>query len=315
MTPDAWDGALSRLASPAPLMQSWGYGETQAREGWEVERVELDGGARATVLVQGLGPVRWAYVPRGPVPCTPEAVDGLVGWARLRSVARLRIEPEAAAGFGELLRQRGFQPAAHVQPRTTLIVPLASEDEMMASFKPKHRYNVRLALRRGVTVEEGDDASELRRQSVATGDRHGISIASLEAYRNRLELLPWCRVYVARQDGDALAAIMVARFDGRAYYLFGGTSGARRELMPMYAAQWWAMKEAQRAGCRDYDMWGMPPAPDRSHPWFGLWQFKIGFGGELVKLAGGWELVLSPLGSRISDAASLVKRGLTRLRG
>ncbi len=101
-----------------------------------MERVELAGGARATVLLQGFGPVRWAYVPRGPVPCSPEAVDALVGWARLRSLARLRIEPEAAAGFGELLRSRGFRPTGHLQPRHTLIVPLASEDEMMASFKP-----------------------------------------------------------------------------------------------------------------------------------------------------------------------------------
>jgi lipid II:glycine glycyltransferase (peptidoglycan interpeptide bridge formation enzyme) len=177
---------------------------------------------------------------------------------------------------------------------------------MMASFKPKHRYNIRLALKRGIRVEEGADAEELDRQHVATARRQGISAPSVGHYRARIDHLAWSRTYVAHHDGRPLAAIMVARFAGRAYYLFGGSSGELRHLMPTYAVQWEAMRAAARAGCRDYDLWGMPPDSDPSHPWHGLWQFKAGFNGAFVELCGAWELELAPLRTRAGDLADRV---------
>jgi lipid II:glycine glycyltransferase (peptidoglycan interpeptide bridge formation enzyme) len=197
-----------------------------------------------------------------------------------------------------------------MHPPETVIVPLASEEEMLATFKPKHRYNIRLGLKRGVRVEEGADAQELSRQSQATARRQGISLPQPAVYRHRLELLDWSRVYVARFDGRPIAAIMVARFAERAYYLFGGASGEARELMPAYALHWTAMREAAAAGCRDYDLWGVPPRPDPDHPWHGLWQFKTGFGGRLVELCGAWELALSPLAAGLGEAPHRAARSL-----
>jgi hypothetical protein len=312
-TPAGWDAALAGAGSPPPLTQSWGYGAVQAREGWSVERVALAGGGLATVLLQGGGPLRWAYVPRGPVPATPAAVGQLADWARERRLARLRVEPEAPPEFAEAVRHLGFRPAADVQPRHTLIVPLGTEDEMIARCKPKHRYNIRLALKRGVTVAEGADAGELWRQTRGTEQIHGISLPGEAHYGNRLELLAWCRTYVASHEGRPLSASLVARYGGRAYYLFGGDNREQRQLMPNYAVQWVAMRAAADAGCRDYDLWGLPPASDPSHPWYGLWQFKTGFGGEMVSYCGAWDLVLSPLADRIDRAAGRALRAARRL--
>ena len=312
----AWDAGVMALATPPPLLQSWGFGEVQAREGWCSERVVLPGGARAQVLLAGAGPLRWAYVPRGPVPATPAAVEGLAAWARERGLARLRVEPEAPPSLGEALVELGFRPAAAVQPRHTAIVALGAEDEMLASFKPKHRYNIRLAERRGVTVEEGADAAEMRRQSQGTAQRQGIALLGETQYRRRLDLLSGCRVYVARHEGEALAAIMVARFGSRAYYLYGGAVGRKLQLMPTYALQWAAIRDAARRGCRDYDLWGVPPSPhDPGHPWHGLWQVKSGFNGALVEYCGAWDLVLSPWASRFGGLASRARQVARRLRG
>ena len=303
---EAWDSGLRELAGPAPLLQSWGFGETQAREGWQVERVRLPGPVQATVLLQGRGRLSRGYVPRGPVPATVEGLERLVEWARERRLARLRVEPEvepeAHPELAGALRGLGFRPAAAVHPSETVIVPLGAEEEMLSRFKPKHRYNIRLGLKRGVTVEEGADPEELVRQSDATARRQGISLPQLAIYRHRLELLEWCRTYVARYGGRPIAAIMVARFAGRAYYLFGGSNGDAREVMPAYVLQWTAMRAAAEAGCRDYDLWGVPPRPDPSHPWHGLWQFKTGFGGRLVEFSGAWDLALSPLQAGLAAA-------------
>jgi lipid II:glycine glycyltransferase (peptidoglycan interpeptide bridge formation enzyme) len=242
-------------------------------------------------------------------------VDQLAGWAKDRGLARLRVEPEAGPELAEALTGRGFRPAPAMHPPETIVVPLASDDEMLASFKPKHRYNIRLGLKRGVSVEVGSDPEELSRQSDATARRHGISLPQVAIYRRRLELLEWCRTYVARYQGRPIAAIMVARFDGRAYYLFGGSNGEAREVMPAYVLQWTAMRAAAEAGCRDYDLWGVPPRPDPSHPWHGLWQFKTGFGGELVEFSGAWDLPLSPLPAGLAAAlGEMPQRAVRRLR-
>jgi hypothetical protein len=311
----AWDAGLARLARPAPLLQSWGFGETQAREGWQLERVRLSEEVQASVLLQGRGRLGRAYVPRGPVPATPAALSVLVDWARERGLARLRVEPEAGPELAEALRGLGFRAAPAVHPPETVIVPLAGEDEMLSRFKPKHRYNIRLGLKRGVEVEEGADPEELVRQSDATARRQGISLPQVAIYRHRLELLEWCRTYVARYEGRPIAAIMVARFQGRAYYLFGGSNGEAREVMPAYVLQWTAMRAALQAGCSDYDLWGVPPRPDPSHPWHGLWQFKTGFGGQLVELSGAWDLSLSPLRAGLAGGlAAAPRRAVRRLR-
>jgi hypothetical protein len=311
----AWDAGLQELAHPPPLLQSWGFGETQAREGWQVERVRLPGPVQATVLIQGRGRLGRGYVPRGPVPASAEALERLLEWARERGLARLRVEPEAGPELSGALRGLGFRPAPAVHPPETVIVPLGGEEEMLAAFKPKHRYNIRLGLKRGVTVEEGADPEELARQSDATARRQGISLPQVAIYRHRLELLEWCRTYVARYQGRPIAAIMVARFGGRAYYLFGGSNGDAREVMPAYVLQWTAMRAASEAGCSDYDLWGVPPRPDPSHPWHGLWQFKTGFGGRLVEFSGAWDASLSRLPAGLAVAlGEAPQRVVRRLR-
>lgn len=307
----AWDARLAQAATIPPLLQSWGWGEVQKRSGWAVERVEVEGSV-ASVLTKGPGRAV-AYVPRGPVPASRGSLEGLLEWARARRLAILRVEPEAGPELEPHLRQLGFTPSPEVQPGSTLIVTLAEEEALLTSFRPKGRYNVRLALRKGVEVEEGADADELARQAAATAARQGIHLPGAAYYRLLLDHLPVCRTYVARVGGEALAAILVAEHGGRAYYLFGGSDGRRRELMPNHALQFRAMAAAYRRGCRDYDLWGLPPAPEPSHPWFGLWQFKTGFGGRQVRYVGCWELALKPLTGTVVRAGDRLRAMARRI--
>ena len=129
-----WDRELDERASPAPLLQTWGWGEVQARAGWRIERVRLKGGAMASVQLRSVGPAREAYVPRGPVPATADAVDALVEWARAGGIARLLIEPEAPAAFGDDLAHMHFSTAAPTQPQHTRILELRSPEEMLRAI-------------------------------------------------------------------------------------------------------------------------------------------------------------------------------------
>jgi lipid II:glycine glycyltransferase (peptidoglycan interpeptide bridge formation enzyme) len=317
MTQEAlrWDGELEERASPAPLLQSWAWGEVQARAGWRIERVRLEGGAMASVQVRSVGPAREAYVPRGPAPATADAVDALVEWSRAARVARLVIEPEAPPALAEALAERSFAAAAPIQPEHTRIVGLKPPEELLKTFRHGRRYNIRAGLRRGVVVREGKDAAELGRQSAAVERRESIHLPDRGYYELLLEHLPWCRTYTAygEDQKEALATVLVARHAGRAYSLFAGRSGAHPELMGNDLAWWAALSSAAEAGCQDFDLWGVPPpGAGPEHPWHGLGFFKSEFGGEEVTFAGAWELVLSAAGARL---IALEKKSRTYVRG
>jgi lipid II:glycine glycyltransferase (peptidoglycan interpeptide bridge formation enzyme) len=314
---ERWDAELAARMSPPPLLQSWAWGELQSRAGWSVERVHLDGGAVASVQMRKVGPATEAYVPRGPVPATLEAIDALVGWARGAGVARLVVEPEAS-GIDEEMSPRGFAKTKPVQPQHTRILPLAPPAELLKSFQKGRRYNIRTGERRGVTVEEGKDADELARQSAAVARRESISLPDRGYYRNMLDLLPWCRTYTARapDDREALATVLVARHGSRAYSLFAGRTGRRPELMGNDLAWWAAISGAADAGLEDVDFWGVPPPRSGpNHPWHGLGMFKSEFGGREVGYVGAWEVVLSASGARWLGAERKARayiRGLKR---
>jgi len=299
---ERWDTELEERASPAPLLQSWAWGDVQARSGWTVERVRVAGGAMASVQMRKVGPAREAYVPRGPVPATAESVDGLITWARNSNIARIVIEPEASQEFSEVLTEMGFARVAAIQPQHTRIIELRPPDELLKTFRHGRRYNIRTGLKRGVVVEEGKDAVELARQSAAVERRESIHLPDRRYYELLLNLLPWCRTYTARspEKRESLATVLVARHAGRAYSLFAGRSGAQRELMGNDLAWWSAISSAAEEGCKDFDLWGVPP-PDAgpSHPWHGLGFFKSEFGGEEIAYPGAWELVLSTGGARL----------------
>jgi lipid II:glycine glycyltransferase (peptidoglycan interpeptide bridge formation enzyme) len=316
---DQWDGGLAQRASPAPLLQSWAWGAVQAQTGWYLERLQTDSaGPMASVQMRQVGPAREAYVPRGPVPATPEALDWLVGWARGASVSRLVVEPEASREFNEVLVARGFAPTAPTQPQHTRILKLSPPDELLHSFRHGRRYNIRTGVKRGVVVEEGKDAAELARQSAAVERRESISLPARRYYQLLVDLLPWCRTYTAFSPDrrEPLAAVLVARHAGRAYSLFAGRTGRRRELMGNDLAWWSAMSSAAEAGCIDFDLWGVPPPQAHpAHPWVGIGMFKSEFGGEEVAYCGAWELVLSGPGAMLIGADRRARnfiRGLKR---
>ena len=313
-----WDGDLEELASPSSILQTWAWGEVQSRAGWSIERLRLGGGAIASVQVRHAGPVREAYVPRGPVPATPSAVDALIEWARGAKIAKLTIEPESPPAMADELKQRGFKPAHPIQPANTRIIPLGQPEAILASFDRGVRYNIRLAERKGVVVEEATDAAELALQSAQVEARQGINLPGRAYYELLLSVLPWCRTYVARhpETQAPLCALLTVRHSSRGYNLFAGRSGAHRDLKANDLLHWCAIKACAEAGLRDYDLWGVPPADaGPEHPWHGLGRFKAGFGGQEVAYVGAWELALSAAAARlvaIEKKARAYVRGLKR---
>ena len=302
---DGWDANLEKLLSPVPLQQTNAWGDVSRSLGWRVTRLGLSGGNAALVLTRGHGPLRWGYVPRGPVPPTIEAVEELIVWARSQGLAMLRVEPEAGPELGVRLRTGGFRRGQLSEPSRTLIVTLGADEHLLGSFHSGTRHKVRKAERLGVVVEESGDIEELERQVSATYRRQRVFMDT-SLVRAFHQAIPTSRIYVALHNSVPLAAILIARHGSRAYYLAGGSNGLHRELLPNHALQWRAMRDAYRDGCVDYDLHGIPPSRQPNHPWHGLYQFKTGFGGREVEYAGPWDIALTPWADALNRIANAV---------
>ena len=195
------------------------------------------------------------------------------------------------------LGERGWRfSEEQIQFRNTVLIDLtASEEEMLARMKQKTRYNVRLASRKGVTVRRGGttDIALLYRMYAETSMRDGFVIRE-EAYYQRL----WdsfiragmATPLIAEVDGEAVAAIVLFHFAKRAWYIHGMSRNVHREKMPNHLVQWEAMRTAKALGCEEYDLWGAPNEFSPQDPMWGVYQFKRGLGGMVVRTMGAYDL-------------------------
>jgi lipid II:glycine glycyltransferase (peptidoglycan interpeptide bridge formation enzyme) len=99
---------------------------------------------------------------------------------------------------------------------------------------------------------------------------------------------------IAEVDGEPVAALFLFRFAGRAYYVYGMSRQAHREKMPNHLLQWEAMKRAKGHGCSVYDLWGAPDEFNETDSLWGVFQFKQGLGGQVVRTLGAWDFVSRP---------------------
>jgi lipid II:glycine glycyltransferase (peptidoglycan interpeptide bridge formation enzyme) len=187
-------------------------------------------------------------------------------------------------------------------PSNTVFLDLNEEcDTILKRMKPKTRYNIRLSLRKGVNVREISENEidiwyDLYRQ---TAMRNGILLhdvayfKSVLSARNGHSKSP-AKVYLllAEYNNIPLAGMFLTISGKRATYLYGASSDRHRNLMATYALQWDAIKRAKSLGCNEYDMFGVSQTISRSHPLYGLYRFKTGFGGKIFHRMGCWDYPL-----------------------
>lgn len=217
------------------------------------------------------------------------------------------------------MKRRGWEYSGdQIQFKNTVLIDLnASEENLLARMKQKTRYNVRLAEKKGVTIRVGteEDLSMLYRMYAETSVRDGFVIRDEAYYKtvwhtfmnnapvqfSNLQSpitnyeLPFAEPLIAEVNHEPVAAIFVFYFAGRAYYVYGMSREMYREKMPSYLLQWNAMKRAKAKGCTVYDLWGAPDEFNESDSLWGVYRFKDGLGGEVVRTLGAWDFAPSPL--------------------
>lgn len=218
------------------------------------------------------------------------------------------VSDEAALGLRESLTSLGWKELATDggfaagQPKFNFQIPLAgrSADDVLAGMNQLWRRNIKKATKMGVEVTLGrrEDLESFVRIYAETAERDHFTPRPLSYFERMWDALnaeetDRLVLYLAHHEGDLVAATTMVRVGEHAWYSYGASTTAKREVRGSNAIQWQMIRDALAAGATIYDMRGITETldPDDSH--VGLIQFKVGTGGEAVEYLGEWDLPLN----------------------
>jgi peptidoglycan pentaglycine glycine transferase (the first glycine) len=308
-----WNKFLDNYLN-AHLLQMGEWGELKKDFGWKPARIIFDSQTGAQILFRRLPlGLTIGYLPK-PVMGDKLQETSNEFWKEVDSVCKrnkaifLKLEPDTwSKEF--ILHPLSFILSSHnIQPPRTIVISIKdNEDQILSRMKPKCRYNIRLAEKKGITVRAWDDIPAFHEMMTVTGGRDNFGVHSKEYYQRAYELFHpkgTCELLVAEYEGKPLASLMVFANGKRAWYVYGASNDHERNRMPTYLLQWQAIRWAKARGCDEYDLWGVPDENEqileanfesRHDGLWGVYRFKRGFGGQLKRAAQALDRVYNPL--------------------
>lgn len=312
-----WD-TFVRSHPRGHVLQLSGWGRLKSAYGWDAQRVALantDGditaGAQLLFRRLPLGLGTMAYLPMGPL--LSDETDAKALWQAVDAAARsggarfikwepgIYLEGETEPNFAAL----DFHESAQtIQPPRTILIDISGDDDtIMGRMNQGTRRKIRQSYKKGVRFYHAvpEDMDTFNTLMQTTGERNEFGVHEPGYYEMAYNLFVPAgdaTVILAEHEGDPLAAIMVYALGDFAWYISGASSSHKRNLMASYGIQWEAIQWARERGCRFYDMWGIPDEDqatleaqfqDRGDGLWGVYGFKRGWGGAVIRAAGTWD--------------------------
>jgi lipid II:glycine glycyltransferase (peptidoglycan interpeptide bridge formation enzyme) len=204
-----------------------------------------------------------------------------------------------AMGWRELPTEGGFSAG---QPKYNFQIPLAERtlDDVLAGMNQLWRRNIKKSAKMGVEVTRGSrtDLAAFHEVYAETAERDHFTPRPLAYFERMWDALTVeepdrIALYLAHHEGDLVAATTMVRVGAHAWYSYGASTTAKREVRGSNAIQWQMIQDAHAAGAAVYDMRGITDTLDAADPHVGLIQFKVGTGGQAVEYLGEWDLAIN----------------------
>ena len=272
------------------------------------------------------------YSSRGPVcdihdkQVLEQLTEGIKELGKKYNAFVLRIEPDIKKDdqeFRKIVEEIGYKIKDdakdfkdEIQPRFVFRLDIKgkNEDEVLAGCHQKTRYNIRLAKKKGVVVKEGtrEDLKDFHKIMIETGSRDGFIIRSLDYFEKMYdELAPkHMKLLMAYYEDKPISGIIPIMYGNKTWYLYGASSNQHRNLMPNYLLQWEMIRQAIQNKCDIYDFRGVSGVVDETHPQYGLYRFKKGFGAEFTEFIGEVYWPFKPLTYKLYKIAEKTFRTL-----
>ncbi len=304
-----WLELFSKLKNPH-ILQTYEWGELKSKFGWKPFRFQFLGQPLQILMRKLPGNFSIGYLPKVNIDLENNLFwEQIDQFCKSRKAIFLKIEPDDIVKTSDKsVRLSSLTESKSVQPSRTIIIDLqGNEEDWLLRMKPKTRYNIRLAIKKDVKIEYCDDIDTFFKLMLETSDRDKFGVHSKAYYENAYKLFKKnnnVALLIAYYQDQPLAGLMVFRSGDRSWYFYGASNNKERNRMPTYLLQFEAMKWAKDQGCISYDLWGIPDEDEeilesefdkRSDGLWGVYRFKRGFGGEIVKSAPALDRVYHPL--------------------
>lgn len=318
--------------------QSFLWGKQKPMWKWEaVISRGADGAIRGamSVLIREMPGIRrpMVYGCRAPVcdlddrETLYDLLDGVKAIAAEEKAYVIKIDPDVPSSderftgfltdYGFRLKKGGKNFEA-IQPKYVFRLDVAgkTEEELLAGFSQKTRYNLRVAEKKGVEVKIcGEEmVPAFADLMLTTGVRDGFVTRKPEYFSAMLQNMgEHARLYMAFSEGEPIAGTLAIHYGDKVWYLYGASSNAHRNLMPNYLLQWNMIRWALETNCRVYDFRGVSGDLSEDNPLYGLYKFKKGFGGVFTEFIGEMDYVLSPAAYAFTEKATSLFKDLRKI--
>lgn len=302
-----WDKKTIELGGS--ILQSWAWGEFYESIGHKVHRFSDNNFVCMAAEMELTMGKKYVYCPRGPLGSFESALIDLKKFAEDRAVVFTRVEPHLPQDLPKALKD--------VQPPRNWVLSLdKTEEELLIGMKPKTRYNINLAQRKGVLIKEGGQANllDFYKLMLETANRNQFNLHPQGYYFHMWDnLAPEnLKLLLAFYQDQLLAGMLISFYGGTATYLHGGSSEKMKEAMAPYLLHWEAIKLAKMRTMKMYDFGGVAPSDDKTHSWWGISRFKKGFGGFEVAYPGAYDIIHSPIWYNVYKQGRKIRQSLFR---
>lgn len=317
---DTFNPTLYNLTTQHPL-QSWEWGEARKKTGIDILRIgEFDGNDLKKSYLITLHKIPYTsyqigYIPRSLIP-TKELIEFLKNQKISKKVIFYKFEPyeKKTIKIEQDLSSLTKSSKPLFTPWTILLDISKSKEELNKNLKPKTRYNIKLAQKKGVIVKEESNQKgykifeKLYFETTKRQGYHGHDKNYHEAIWNSLKG-KMSNILIAYYKNEPLSAYELFIFKNRGYYVYGASSDKYRNLMASNLLMWEALMFCKNKGCTSFDMWGsLPKNYSQNHPYAGFTRFKEGYGGDFVEMIGSFDFIVKPFIYRLYNFAYFLRK-------
>lgn len=319
-------------------VQTWEWGDFQISQGHRVYRLGVFDKEKMisaySVSFHSLPKTNYTIgtLLRGPS-VTKDMITNVAKIAGEENAVFVKFEPdELEAIYNKSNQPKNFNisldfpgltssPKVAFYPYSYIIDLNKSSDQLLNDMHPKTRYNIKVANRYGVVVEEKTNNVGFEtylKLLFDTTKRQGFYLHTEKYHRDLWQTLKNTgipKIFLASYQGQTLAAFMLFILKDKLFYPYGSSSDLHRQVMAPTLLMWEAIKYGQEKGCKTFDMWGsLGPEPKQSEQGYGFHRFKQGFGGQLVRYVGTYDLVINPQAYRLYNLIDKYRWKYLRLK-
>ncbi|MBR2725047.1 peptidoglycan bridge formation glycyltransferase FemA/FemB family protein [Candidatus Saccharibacteria bacterium] len=310
MSETKWE-EIVRTFPEANFLQSPEYKKMNEILGQKVIEDDFDGAGYAVMTVRNAKRGRYLEIPCGPLinwqnkSLRKKAIEKIAEVAKQEKCVFVRMRPQLRATPENLtlLENLGLKKSPmHLAAEHTVIIDLTkTEDELLANMRRQTRYEVRQALKQGITVTSKNDEAifdEFQKVQAETAKRQNFVPPSLKTLLAEREAFGEnSRIYIAETaTGEKIAYGLIIKNGKEGDYYEAASTDLNRKLPGAYALLWQVIKDLKKEGYERFNLWGIAPPGQPNHRYAGVTTFKTGFGGEVVEFVPAHDLIISKVG-------------------